>query len=232
MDLYIENWAIWMPTVSTSTAALADNMPALAAVPAMTKRRLSNLTRMAFEVALTATSDINQGQPVQYSTLFASRHGDLHKTLGLLQQLSKDEALSPTQFTLSVHNAISGQYSLYCQNQADSSAIAAGADSLHYALLEAGARLSTEAELEQILVVYADEQPPALYLPYCQEPAMPCALAILLNKRQGTHYTFTTTAADCSPEDNQASRLMPLLAGNTHSLTLAGQQRRWHWQRQ
>ncbi|HEX5792881.1 MAG TPA: beta-ketoacyl synthase chain length factor [Rheinheimera sp.] len=226
MELYIKSWAMWMPPEHNDDTAL---VPELKQVPPMTRRRLSKLTKLAFEVALQATKN-NNNEPLP--TVFASRHGDLHKTLLLLQQLGAGEALSPSQFALSVHNAISGQFSIYSQNQADSNAIAAGADSLHYAVLDAAARFYSEPALNQVLVVYADEPVPQPYQQFCQEPAAPVALALLLHRSQGQPVRFSMlNDADANAEPEQAMKLAGFLQAQCNSLTIAGNQRLWQWQR-
>lgn len=235
MKLNIKSWAVWMPvsTDADSVAAISkEQQPALADVPAMTRRRLSRMTKIAFDVALAATAKagIEKDQPVD--SIFTSRHGDLHKTLGLLQQLAANEELSPSQFALSVHNAISGQYSIFCQNQASSNAIAAGPDSLHYALLEAAARFATEPELCYLMVVYADEPVPEPYQAACPDPSKTIGLALLLHKEQGDGFNLLTQAdADASTSADQAQQLLPLLRGELSELAIVGQRRRWHWQR-
>ena len=229
MELYIKSWALWMPPEFGINNIAATAQPELSHIPAMTRRRLSKLTKQAFEVAINASTD---AAPAPLPTVFASRHGDLHKTLQLLQQLAAAEELSPSQFALSVHNAISGQFSIYSQNQADSNAIAAGADSLHYALLDAAARLQQDASVEQILVVYADEPVPAAYQSFCQDPSVPVALALLLHRSDGQRVQFNSHSDSSSvAESDQAIKLLPFLHGEQAELTLAGKQRRWCWSR-
>jgi hypothetical protein len=199
----------------------------------MIRRRLSKLTKLAFEVALTVNPvDDTSSDQQPIDTIFASRHGDLHKTLGLLQQVAHQEALSPTQFALSVHNAIIGQLSLFCQNRAGSNAIAAGVDSLHYAVLEAAARLHIETELEQVLVLYADEPVPEVYQTFCQEPAQPVALALLLSRNQGEKLSFQRQSMPSQEAtEQQPLQLLPFLQRQVDTLGIAGRQCQWLWQR-
>jgi hypothetical protein len=228
MELYIKSWAIWTPPQDDGSTAVAAQ-PALSQIPAMTRRRLSKLTKLAFDVALQSSAQQNH---TALPTIFASRHGDLHKTLLLLQQLAQQEPLSPSQFALSVHNAISGQFSIFSQNQADSNAIAAGADSLHYAVLDAAARFCSEPELTQLLVVYADEPVPEPYQAFCQDPSVPVALALLLHRSEGQAVQFTMHNDTASQaETDQALKLLPFLQGKQANLVLAGQQRQWQWHR-
>lgn len=225
MELFIKSWAMWMPPKHDDDCA---QLPELKQVPPMARRRLSKLTKLAFDVALQAAE---QQDDAPLSTIFASRHGDLHKTLQLLQQLGSGEELSPSQFALSVHNAISGQFSIYSQNKADSNAIAAGADSLHYAVLDAAARFCAEPELQQQLIVYADETIPDVYQSFCQDPSAPVALALLLHRSQGQAVQFTMRAdTEAQAEPDQAIKLLAFLQ-QQRSLTLSGNKRHWHWQR-
>mgnify|MGYP006163075099 FL=1 len=122
--------------------------------------------------------------------------------------------------------------SLFKQNRADSNAIAAGADSLHYAVLEAAARLQTEAELEQILVLYADEPVPEVYQQYCQDPVQPVALALLLSRNQGDKILFARHSAPAqAASTEQVLQLLPLLQQRCDTVSIAGRQCLWHWQR-
>lgn len=219
MDFCIKAWSFWQ-------ANAMDESPALTTIPAMQKRRMSKLTRQAFHVALQTSPTI------QTPCIFASRHGDLHKTVELLKNIARQEDLSPTQFSLSVHNAISGLFSIYTANRQDSNAIAAGINSLHYAVLEGAARLATEPELSDILIVYADEPVPEPYSPYCNDPEKPVALALLLSSQSGEPVSFhyQHTAEDTQHPDPVIS-LLPFLSGEQQkvSIVIAGKQ--WSWQR-
>ncbi|CAM3692040.1 beta-ketoacyl synthase chain length factor [Rheinheimera salexigens] len=226
MELYIKSWAVWTPSANKD-GAIVSAQPTLSQVPAMTRRRFSKMTKLAFDVALQA---VEQHDNTPLPTIFSSRHGDLHKTLMLLQQLGNQELLSPSQFALSVHNAISGQFSMYSQNQADSNAIAAGADSLHYAVLEAAARFYSEPDLMQLLVVYADEPVPEPYQQFCQDPSASIALAILLHRTEGELVQFTMHPNEQSLADaDQALKLLTFLQGEQEQLILPGHQRQWQW---
>jgi len=210
-------------------SATAPELPVLSEIPALTRRRFSKLTKLAFDVALRAISGRDDSV---LPTVFASRHGDLHKTFALLQQLAAKDALSPTQFALSVHNAISGQFSLHTHNQSDSSAIAGGPDSLHYALLEAYCRFISEPELTQLLVVYADEPVPDLYQPACQDPSVAVALALLLSRNQGQKFILQQhNDIQSHAEGDQVCKLIAFLHSDVSELCLAAKGRKWLWTR-
>lgn len=226
MEFFLTDWAVWTPVADQDNPGVsALKVPELPQVPAMTRRRLSMLTKMTFNVALKVCP-----QPGPISTIFASRHGDLHKTLGLLEQIAFKEMLSPTQFALSVHNAIVGQLSLFSQNTADTNALAAGADSLHYAVLEAVARLQTDESLQQILVLYADEPVPDIYQRFCQDPAQPVALALLLSRSEGEKVHFERQPVDGQiAAEQQAVQLLPWLQQQSRQVAINGQHCQWQW---
>lgn len=138
--------------------------------------------------------------------------------------------LSPTQFALSVHNAIVGQLSLFSQNTADTNALAAGADSLHYAVLEAVARLQTDESLQQILVLYADEPVPDIYQRFCQDPAQPVALALLLSRSEGKKVHFERQPVDGQiAAEQQAVQLLPWLQQQSRQVAINGRHCQWQW---
>jgi hypothetical protein len=231
MDFFIKGWQFW-PADPSPDAEISDPVsspwPALPQVPAMQRRRLSPLTKIAFDVAFS--------QPVAADTplVFASRHGDLHKTLELLTDVVQQQALSPTQFALSVHNAIVGQYSIFQQHQAPHSAVAGGDSSLHYAVLEA-VGLMTDPQVSEVLVVYADQPVPELYQCFAAQPATAQAVALLLSKTEGEavqlRYQGQATQQPQTPETNEVQQLRDFLQYNKMYCDISSQSASWQWQR-
>lgn len=184
MKLYIDNLNVWYPhceQFKTAAQACARELqdftwPKLGFVPAMQRRRLSPFAKMALYVANETLGAEQQALPV----VFSSRHGDIHKTSGLLNDLAQEQALSPTAFALSVHNAIPGLYSILTKNKQAINAIAAGKDSFFMALLDAYARL-TAGVCQQVLVIHADQDLPRVYDNFVDEQQIPHALALIVS---------------------------------------------------
>ena len=150
----------------------------LLAMPAMQRRRVERVGRLALQVAFDVDGD---GEAPDFATrpmVFASRHGDVLRSVGLLETLDRNEPLSPTQFGLSVHNAVAAQYGIARGSTAPYSAVAGGRFSAEAGLLEALAFLD-EGHEEVLLVVY-DEPPPALFERDADEPPVPFAWAMRL----------------------------------------------------
>lgn len=150
---------------------------ALQAVPAATRRRLSSYAK----TLLSAVFDIIERVPAaaQVPVVLASQHGDLRRTIDLLQELVQGEPLSPTQFCLSVNNAVLGQLSMLTSNGSAMTTVGAGPDSFAYAWLEGITQL---ADAPKVLIIYADEQPPEPYTAYCDSPEAGIAFAALLSR--------------------------------------------------
>lgn len=165
-------WAAWTPGVSTfeewqewaaGTRMVADapDSPPVDFIPAMQRRRLSRLSRLSLAAAYSCAGE-NHNLP----TVFASRHGEIHRTLGLLNDVVQNEPLSPMAFSLSVHNTASGLYSIATGNTAPSTAIAAGLDTLPMAIIEAIGQLQRH---DEVMVVYAEEPLPAEYSQFADD---------------------------------------------------------------
>ncbi|TPH12230.1 hypothetical protein EPA86_17970 [Litorilituus lipolyticus] len=155
--------------------SLEQELPALKQMPAMQRRRLSPFAKLSLHCALSAAEDCLATVP----SVFASRHGDLQKTSKLISDVAAKEVLSPTQFGLSVHNAVGGLFSIYTGNKAPLSAISAGEDTFFVAILDAVSKMNYNA-YPQILLVYTEAQVPEIYAQYVaqEEYSMSCALLI------------------------------------------------------
>ena len=142
--------------VSQLTISRADGaFPALEKIPAMQRRRLSRLAKLALNSAM-QTLDTYK---VDY-IVWVSQYGDETKTLNILEDVLSDQTPSPTQFSTSVHNAISGLYSILYQDATPATSLAG---SWNDGLIEAYAWLKTMPEARQVLLVYYDEPLPELY---------------------------------------------------------------------
>jgi hypothetical protein len=121
------------------------------------RRRLSPLARMSLKVANDCV-----GERASVRMVYASRHGELNRTTEMLQDLAAGESVSPAAFSLSVHNASTGLFSIARKDMAPATAVSAGDESFGFGLLEACLQLASEPA-EPVLLVYADEPVPDIY---------------------------------------------------------------------
>ena len=157
--------------VSRLNMSLVDQeLSAIEKIPAMQRRRLSRLAKLALNSAM-QTLDAHT---VDY-IVWVSQYGDEAKTLNLEDVLS-EQTPSPTQFSTSVHNAISGLYSILCQDATPATSVAG---SWNDGLIEAYAWLKTRPEARQVLLVYYDEALPDIYIEH--QPFSAFALSAMIS---------------------------------------------------
>lgn len=232
MHFRIEQWNAWAPGLESPDAwrawcgnpvpvVDAQQQPDVGFLPAMHRRRLSRLARMVFHAAWPLAEP--------YTTLpmvFASRHGETPRTLALLSDLARDEPLSPTQFSLSVHNAIIGQWSILRGHTSEMTALAAQGDGLEHAVLEACTLLGEGAPA--VLVVIGEEAPPDLYAPYVNDVPFPYALALLLTPGDDWHLQWRTGQGSTSDWPHAINLLRALTTGQA-TLEHNWKNRQWTW---
>ncbi|MDQ2076979.1 beta-ketoacyl synthase chain length factor [Marinimicrobium sp. ABcell2] len=240
MDLFVSQFAAWAPGLDTPTdwatwAEQADVLdseasPPVRAVPAMTRRRLTRWGRLALEVATSVEGHLAADAPV----IFSSRHGDTQRTQKLLQDLAHEEPLSPTAFSLSVHNAALGLFTIIQRITAPSLALAAGRDTFAQAWVEAQGWLAEGAP--QVLLVHCDEPLADFYRPDADEAEMPAALALLLSSEPGPgRERVSLSMAPHSGEPGDVSMMVAFLVwwfGRTPHLEFCTERTNWHWERE
>jgi len=242
MFFTIDQWRAWAPGLELESdwqawsrqserPAVSDSQPDVNFLPAMQRRRLSPLARMAFSVAWPLADA--HGAPLPL--VFMSRHGETPRTFGLLSDVSAEEALSPTQFSLSVHNAIIGQWSIMRGDKSEMTALAGEGDGLEHAVLEAQMLLADGAPA--VLLVIAEDTPPAAYAQWITDVPFPYAVALLL--KPGTDWqlhlqkssTLNATSADtATAEWPHALNLVRALSSGRTTLEHRWRNRQWSWQ--
>jgi hypothetical protein len=189
----IESWAACAPGVDTpqrwtqwaSAPWLPEGEPqvALAAVAPMLRRRFAPLGRLAAQAAidLAGSSTIEADADLDdQPTVYASRYGETGRCLELLADQARGDALSPTAFGLSVHNAIGAMIALTRGDRRNSSAIAAGRTTAAAGVAEALALLEDGAASAS-LIAY-DSPLPAGYAQFEDEPSAHFAFAWKLRR--------------------------------------------------
>jgi hypothetical protein len=160
----LESEQDWLAWAARPSLPEGDDVPALAEMPAMQRRRLERLGRMALQVAWRCQPETGEPLPM----IFASRHGDIARTHEMLGGLARGEPLSPTHFGLSTHNAIAAQYSIARALTGNYLAVSAGPEAAEAAVTEALALLADGAA--EVLVVVYDGPTPADYVGFRDEP--------------------------------------------------------------
>ena len=218
-QIYLEKWQAWAPGISTPeewyTWARLPYVPAGDAVmpapsiPAMSRRRCSKLAKISIELALQVTTDTE----VDYS-IFCSQHGDLSCTVSLLEDIGQGQALSPTQFTQSVHNSAVGLFTIINKLQNNSTFISARNNTFAMALLEAVSWLN-QHDSQRVLIVMTDTYFPDFYKNLGISPDNEYGVALILSN-VSTHleqqHVLTEQAYLLAQQNNELAPALSFLA--------------------
>lgn len=279
LSVVVKRWAAWTPGVQTreewnqwvihqqavkegeagteSGQDVETAKPDVKAIPAMIRRRLSPLGKMALSVAWPL---VDAGQ--QIPSVFCSRHGELERSVTMLKALADEEPLSPTQFSLSVHNAIGGVFSIARKDPSAITALALGDGDFSQALVEAEMILE-EGNHDEILCVIYDEPIPDIYRDSSSTqvaPSAPYAAAFVLGSSQSSiieheddqpHLAFSVALAEKTEQQEKSIEncvesnigasvaQMPdalrfiefMLNDSKQNLSLHSKRHQWKWQK-
>jgi hypothetical protein len=231
----IARWQAWAPGVNGPEAWLRwvedgecpepEAQPDVSQLPGLLRRRLDHCGRMALHTAWACTTGLDSVQ-----SIFASRHGALERTLELLTALAKSEPLSPTSFSLSVHNSTAGLFSIARGDRGAATAMAAGADTLGMSLLE-GANMVAEGA-SGVLVCYADEKvtPPYAAFVETESTRHPFAVSLLLTPAAGAPLRCRLVRGEAGADEAPEAALMRFLVDDTDA-TLGTTGQPWRLER-
>lgn len=202
-----------------------DVVPKLAFLPALKRRRLSESARLFFEAAWELTEQ-DRNLPIVYASL----NSEINRSFTLWQSLLQQGDVSPTSFSLSVHNALVGQWSEMRQVKSEMNAITAQKDNLEIALLEAFLLLNDGAE--KVLVSIVENPPNEIYnvQPFVSSP-FSYALAMVIEK--GDNYTlslYSETKNFNGFTDNALSWVKNVYLENKQWQTPSSGGGYWQWQ--
>lgn len=223
-----DDWSRW---ATHPTALGLEGQPEVRFLPAGVRRRASRLTRMTLQAAFDCTEGIDRSR---VRTVFASRHGAIHIAVKILASIARGEAVSPLQFSHSVHNAQAGLFSISAGNREASSSIAGEADTFGQGFLEAILSLERKPDVP-VLLVTSDEPIPDNLAHLVTEPRAVYAVAILLARSgEGAPLEFSLGTCDqemTSRDWPDALEFMRFFCSGSRELTLDAPRHRWHWKR-
>lgn len=225
LRLGLENWLSWAPSRALPWQGPAAQGPE-PAVPALLRRRLTPIGRQALSAAL------RLGAGRGGKMLLSSRHGEFARTALLMESVTQEGSVSPAEFSLSVHNAIVGLASMASGNRAGHGAMAAGRDSLGYALVEAATSL-LETPDEPIVLLHYDEPVPEIFattLP-ADEPALLIGLRLVAPDGADERIVLTRTGDRTleAERDGWARPFADFLESGAPSGQAIGDRTLWQW---
>ena len=171
-------------------------------IPMMTARRLSDGCRLAVDAGLELSSRNNLT-----GVIYSSLSGEIQHNYKVLIACAKDIPCSPTDFSMSVHNAAVGNFTILSKADIPSSSVSASEDSFMQALVDAYIRLDNDKD--RILVVDYNVSIPEFFINYSDSDLLdyPIAVGFVLSK--GNEVTISSQAKEAVTYDkHQALTLL------------------------
>ena len=195
-------------------------------LPMMTARRLNSGSKLAVDCGLSMLR-----KHAIDAVVYTSRHGELERNYRILHALANDQAVSPTDFAMSVHNSAVGNLTIAARQPIVSSSVSAGLDTFQQGLCEVLSLL--QADYSRVLLVDFDGALPEFYHPGLppQMPTWPYALALVIEA--GDTLTCTTRSGSNGEEPPLPQSLMFLqrYLSDDRTFVVAGERLLWEWTR-
>lgn len=183
LDFTLRHWCLWQSGAAPAAEVIwpggqilpsHDGSADVSFLPMMQRRRLSPLARAACAVAWHCR--LTHGDmPV----VFFSCHGESQYYLEILSGLATEGCVSPSRFSLCVHNAIGGLHSLHSESTQAYVSLAGGSEGFFSPFLEAAGLL---LEVPSVLLVWYEQPLPAIHQAYLTSYGQTWALAMVLSK--------------------------------------------------
>lgn len=168
--------------------------------------------------------------------VFASRHGEMTRTLSILTSMTGQNEVSPADFSLAVHNALAGLLSIHIGNTLGHTALSSGPDSFAYGFMEALASLHEEPG-RPVLYCYGDAPLPDLYADFSYtDKGLPLVVALVLRSALPgePHLTFSTVprVSSTGAETSAAEIFLRFLLDGSNQVRADGERMMWQWARE
>lgn len=159
----------------------------VADIPAMMRRRMSSLSKLAVQTAI----ELLKQHQVDYC-VFSSRHGELHRSMALVADIMNGEEASPMAFSQSVHNTAAGLATIATKQAIPLTSIAGSENTFQSAVLEAWLFLVDNPE-KKVLLVDFDEPLPESYSEFERQQYPGFGVGIVLSN--GHDFTLQNSTA-------------------------------------
>jgi hypothetical protein len=220
-----KSWQDWATGRQDAAAGESDYT-----LPAALRRRIT-----PFGQRLLQAGAICAGSEPEPLYVFASRHGEMTRTLSILTSMTARNEVSPADFSLAVHNALAGLLSIHTRNTLGHTALASGPDTFAYGFMEALACLHEEPG-RPVLYCYGDAPLPGPYADFSHtDKGLPLVVALVLRSAQpgDPHLTFSAAPSGATPETATcaAEIFLRFLLDGRNQASVAGERMIWQWTR-
>ncbi|MGB1321090.1 MAG: beta-ketoacyl synthase chain length factor [Vibrio gallaecicus] len=255
-----EEWQCWATDINSSCngenssnsdeSNQSKSVTEFKAIPAMMRRRMSVQSKLAVQTALSLLQtppsmhdDNNYSDTAGIDYLiFASRHGELHRTVGLIQSILEGEDASPMAFSQSVHNTAAGLTTIAAKAPIPLTSISSGQDTFHNALIEAAIYLQEQPN-HKVLVIDFDQPLPTIYSEFEDQGFSDYAFGLVISSGEQYHLSRsvnrpishseleskTQSASDDTLRKPQGIQVLQKILSDSDAWSISGQNQAWHW---
>jgi hypothetical protein len=202
---------------------ISSGIPDLGFIDPLIRRRLSRMARGMLHCA----GRLSPGSGDQ-RTVFASRHGEVSRTIPVLEDLARGMEPSPTLFSMNVHNAVAGVWSIVKKNRAPSTSLAAGPETFGWGLLDAFAAVLADPAAP-VLYAFGDDCLPDIYTNFDTPGSALHAISVLIGTPARHHLVLTWKSSDREDLEPQSLRFIHALSGGPSQLPWSSHGRSWNW---
>ncbi|CAH1540445.1 3-oxoacyl-(acyl-carrier-protein) synthase [Vibrio rotiferianus] len=217
----LEQWKEWAST----TQWPEDSHFNVADIPPMMRRRMSRLSKLAVQTAIELLKQHN----VDY-LVFSSRHGELHRSTSLIENIINGEEASPMAFSQSVHNTAAGLATIATKRPIPLTSIAASDNTFQSALIEAWLFLDEHPD-KKVLLVDFDEPLPEPYSAFEEQTYQGFGLGLVLSHGDKLTITAIKSRTQADPLPHGLCFVKHFLS-QTNQWTIHSPQQDWEWHRQ
>lgn len=216
-----QSWSQQVPFIDP-----AEPQAKLTELPMMIARRLNSGSKLAVECGLAMLRRHDIG-----AVLYTSRHGELERNYRILQALATDQAISPTDFTMSVHNSAVGNLTISAKQPVVSSSLSAGMDTFQQGLCEVMCLL--QAGYQRVLMVDFDGLLPEFYRPGlpADMPTWPYAVALVIEAGHDLSCESLHGSDGVEAALPQSLQFLHHYLGDSPAFRIAGEKITWCWDR-
>lgn len=233
MNIPIIKCVAWFPEgesfplqdIKTPNTEVLYDTPDISFISARNRRRLSTMAKAVLYCAERCCAGVDSPQIV-----FASRHGEESRTMEMLADIVRGEEISPTDFSLSVHNSTAGILSISKENRSPATALAAGDDSFGWGLVEAYMIWKTDPDTK-VLYLYCDDHLPEILSGFEEKGECLHAVALLIGAPRSFNIDLNWEgAADNSTSEKPFSvHFLEMVTKEKLSGEWQGRRLRWDW---
>lgn len=192
-QLRLSEWLGWAPSRDSQArnACLLPPEKPGSSVPSMLRRRLDTPGRATCDILSKLDPD------ARFPLVHASRHGDANFTLAMLKSLADSAPLSPTRFSMSVHNATLGVHAIANHHRRPLQALGASGNEFNALLWEAQGYLAEG--YEAVVIVFSEGELPEDYSGLAPHPGSACAVGLRLSHDDGRALVPVTSSRCIAP---------------------------------